>query len=59
MREEPSWHIMEARDDVGGASVSHITTLTASELYPAVAMIDPLAVTYVTSLKSTSPLVSN
>lgn len=50
---------MEARDDVGGASVSHITTLTASELYPAVAMIDPLAVTYVTSLKSTSPLVSN
>lgn len=46
---------MDARDDEGGASVSHTTTLTASELYPAVAMIDPLAVTYVTSLKPITP----
>lgn len=48
---------MEARDVVGGARVSQITTLMASELYPAVAMIDPLAVTYAISLKINSGLL--
>lgn len=43
---------MEARDVAGGASVSHMTTLTPLELYPAAAMIEPLDVTYVTSLQS-------
>lgn len=49
--DEPSWHIIEAWDVAGGAIVSHTTTLTPLELYPAAATIDPLAVTYVTSLK--------
>lgn len=43
---------MEAREVEGGAKVSHITTLTAVELYPATAIIDPLEEMYVTSLKS-------
>lgn len=42
---KPSWHIMEACEVVGGANVSHITTFTPLELYPATAMIDPLEVT--------------
>lgn len=42
---KPSWHIMEACEVVGGANVSHITTLTPLELHPATAMIDPLEVT--------------
>lgn len=36
---------MAACEVLGGASVSHITTLTAVELYPATAIIDPLEVT--------------
>lgn len=43
---------MEAREVEGGAKVSHITTLTLLELYPATAIIDPLEEKYVTSLKS-------
>jgi len=43
---------MEAREVVGGAKVSHMTTLTPLELYPATAIIDPLEEKYVTSLKS-------
>jgi len=43
--EIPSWHITEARELVGGASVSHTTTLTPLELYPEAAMIDPLVAT--------------
>lgn len=35
----------------GGANVSHITTLTPLELFPAAAMIDPLEEIKVTSLQ--------
>lgn len=36
---------MAACEVFGGASVSQMTTLTAEELYPATAIIDPLEVT--------------
>ena len=42
---------MEALEVEGGANVSHITTLTALELFPAAAMIDPLEEIKVTSLQ--------
>ena len=42
---------MEAREVVGGANVSQITTLALLELYPVAAITDPLEVMYVTSLQ--------
>lgn len=41
----------EAWEVAGGANVSHITKLTPLWLYPAAAIIDPLAATYATSLQ--------
>lgn len=48
---KPSWQTMEAREVVGGANVSQITTLAPLELYPVAAITDPLEVMYVTSLQ--------
>lgn len=48
---------MEAWEVAGGASVSHITTLTPVELYPAAAIIDPLAVINVASLQTHTKII--